>query len=253
MEDIKLLLTSIGLTKQESRCYLSLYKLKESQAGKLSKKSEIATANIYPILESLIKKGMVSYKIKNNIKIFIANSSDSINEFIEEKQKELDEQKNKLKKAISQLKTEDGTEEVSNYKYFEGILGIKSMWCELGSKLSLLNKEDTIRVFSSKEKTFENLLAFYDDFHKKRLKLDIRYKLILTKNAKEHGEKRKKHLADVRYLDLQNDVQWGIVGGFLFMYYANGKVPYAFLIDDDKFAKSFGFVFDMLWKLAKDD
>lgn len=252
MKEIESLLTSIGLTKQEARCYLALYELREAQTGALSKKSGIATANIYPVLDSLIKKGFVSYRIQNNIRIFIANSSESFNAFIEKKQEELNSQKDKVKQAILQLKISDSLiEPVSNYRYFEGISGIKSMWYELESKLHLLDKKTIIKICSSKAETFETLLAFYDQFHKTRVKLGIKYRLILTKEAKKHGEKRKKQNAEVRYMNLQNEVQWGIVGNMLFMYYATGKVPHSFLISDEKFARSFEFVFDNMWKLAK--
>lgn len=252
MNQIESLLISIGLTKQEAHCYLTLYELQEAQTGELSKASGIATANIYPVLNNLIKKGLVSYRMQNNIKIFMASPPDSFSDFVEEGQRELDEQKEKVKEAISQLKREKIKKEPqSNYKYYEGVSGIKSMWHEITSALSTLDKNIIIKVHSSKKGTFERLIGFYDEFHKVRLRLRLKYRLILTFEAKSHGEKRKKQNAEVRYMDLKNETQWGIVGNIFFMYYAVGKKPRSFLILDEKFAKSFEFVFDQLWEIAR--
>jgi sugar-specific transcriptional regulator TrmB len=252
MKDINLLLESIGLTKQESRCYLALYGLREAKTGQLSKSSGIATANIYPVLNDLMKKGLVSYRLQNNIKIFIANSPESLNKFIDEKQKKLDEQKKEVKEAISSLKVDETKNEpYSKHKYYEGVSGIKSMWYELTSKLRQVDKNTVIKIHSSKIETFENLLGFYDEFHKERVKCGLRYRLILTEEARKHGKKRQRQKAQVKYMKLENEIQWGIVGDALFMYYATGKIPVSFLITDEKFARSFEFIFDNLWMMAK--
>ncbi len=210
MKEIEELLNSIGLTKQESRCYLNLYKLREAQTGLLSKKSGIATANIYPVLESLIKKGLVSYRTQNNTWIFIANSPDVINELIKNKQEELEKKKKLIKESLSKLNIFEIVEEPkSKYKYYEGISGIKAMWYELKSQLKYVDKKSVIRVCSSRKETFENLLGFYEEFHKERVKQKLKYNLILSINSKKLGEKRKKQNSKVKYLELENDVQWG--------------------------------------------
>ena len=252
MKTTESLLESIGLTKQESKCYITLYELKEAKTGLLSKNSGIATANLYSVLNSLIKKGLVSHRLHNNIKVFIANSPESLNRFIEDKHKELNKQKKEVKEAISKLKiSEEIKEPSSNYKYYEGISGIKSMWYELRSKLKHLDKKSIIKIHSSKKETFEKLIGFYNEFHKERVRLNLRYRLILTEEARKHGEKRSRQNAEVRFMDLKNDVQWGVIGDTFFMYYATGKIPVSFLIVDEKFTKSFEFTFDELWKMAK--
>lgn len=252
MNETETLLESIGLTRQEARCYLALYELNEAKSGQLSKKSRIATANIYPVLNNLMTKGLVSYRLQNNTKIFKANPPETFNDFVENKQNELDLQKEKIAQAIRQLKVvRIEKEPQSDYKYFEGVAGIKSMWHEIEENLPMLDKNTIVKTCSSKTETFERLLGFYDQFHKTRIKLGLKYRLILTKEAKKHGEKRKKQNAEVKYMSLENEVQWGVFGNMLFMYYATGKIPRSFLIKDEKFAKSFEFVFNRVWETAE--
>ena len=164
MKTIQNILEEIGLTKQETRCYLAVYQLKESKAGKLSKESGIATSNIYPVIDSLIKKGLMSYKIKNNVKIFVPAPINSINSLIEEKQKLLNAQKKQAKKAILSLKTSNETQTISDYRYFEGMNGIKSMWTEILNYMKNSHKKKSLLLqkkllnWQNKGKIFQNIL-----------------------------------------------------------------------------------------------
>ena len=83
------ILSKIGLTNQEARTYLALLKLQEAQTGALCKDVNIASSNIYKILDSLMKKGLVSYRVQNNIKIFMPAHPETLNELFLEKQKRL--------------------------------------------------------------------------------------------------------------------------------------------------------------------
>ncbi len=52
-------------------------------------------------------------------------------------------------------------------------------------------------------------------------------------------------------MDLKQEVEWKVIGEWLFIQYTTGKIPRAFLIKDEKFAKAYQEVFDNLWKIAK--
>ncbi|MDP1694039.1 MAG: helix-turn-helix domain-containing protein, partial [Candidatus Woesearchaeota archaeon] len=64
------LFEDIGFSKGEVKVYFALLDLGETTIGPLSKKSEITAAKVYPILEKLIKKGLVSFIIKSDTKYF---------------------------------------------------------------------------------------------------------------------------------------------------------------------------------------
>ena len=247
-------LESIGLTKQEARCYLTLYRFDESKVGDLSRSSGIDRSNIYPVLEKLIDKGLVSYRVQNNTKVFIANPSESLKDLIEDKQKELEQKKRKTDEIIEQLKRSKVEEsKISNYKYYEGINGIKSMWYELEDSLSILKENRILRVHSAKKEVAELLIGFYDEFHKTRIRQKIPYRLILDTKLRVHGSKRKKQpKTEVKYLEMDNDATWGTIGDFYFIYYLFGKTPICFLIKDRKVSMTQDQVFDNLWKICKD-
>jgi sugar-specific transcriptional regulator TrmB len=241
------LLMSIGLTRQEAKCYLSLYILGEAQGGEISNKSGIATSNLYSVIENLIQKGMVSYRLQNNKKVFVASSPDVLNEFIYLKQKELDEKKKKVQTAILELKQNKVEKPQIETKYYRGLSGIKGMWYELSNTLPNIKKSEIVKIHSSKGGTYERLLGFYDLFHEERLKYNIGYHLIMDTDNKKHVEKRKRQNSKVKSVPLKNDAKWGVVGKYFFIYYLITKEPYGILIKDEKIAHTFSLMFDKIW------
>jgi HTH-type transcriptional regulator, sugar sensing transcriptional regulator len=251
MEQAKEILNKIGLTGQESRVYLALLEFQEAQTGLICKTTNIPSSNIYKILDSLMEKGLVSFRVQNNIKIFIASTPDSLNELFFEKQKKLEEERKQINELISHLnKKEILQKPQSHYKYFEGDHAVRSMWYELNNLIKTMNKNQIERIYGSKKGTYEHFIPLYNEHHKIRVKQKIKYKLILSQASKP-DMKRKRGLTEIRCLPLENDGEWGVLGDYVFIQYLTGKIPRAFLIKDEKFARMYEQVFDQLWQLAK--
>lgn len=245
-------LEKIGLTKPEAKTYLALIELKESQTGELCEKSKVPSSNIYPILNSLITKGFASYRVQNNIKVFMPSSPEIIKDLFEKKQKNIVEEGKELEHLIESLKSKQGSKEAySKYRYFEGISSIRAVWLELTEELKTFPKEETIIIYTGVKGAFESMLGVYEEFHKIRLKNKIKYKVIYPFEEEKLGEKRKKQLAEVRFMDLKNEAEWGVMGNKVFIQYITQKVPRGFLIEDEVFAFTFKQVFNQLWKQAK--
>jgi sugar-specific transcriptional regulator TrmB len=252
MNNINELLEKIGLTKQEAKTYLKLLELKEAQTGILSHESGIATSNLYHVLESLMKMGLASYRLQNNIKIFMPSPPEALNELFITKQKELDEERKQVAEAIANLKKKEIKKPpISRYKYYQGIQGIKSMWYEMNESLHSLKKGTTTKYYTGIIEAYTPLIGFYDEFHKLRVKLSIPNQAIFPFEDKKTAMRRKRQKSEVRFMDLKNEAEWGVFGNLFFIQYITAKTPRGFLIQDEKFAKTFEQVFDQLWKQAK--
>ena len=83
-------LQEIGLSKTESKVYLALLELGSALAGKITKKSGINRTNVYDALERLIEKGLVTYIIQANRKVFEPVDPNKLQEILKEKQDKLD-------------------------------------------------------------------------------------------------------------------------------------------------------------------
>ena len=250
MDKIEETLRKIGLTMQESRVYLALLDLQEAQTGMLCKHTKIASSNIYQILESLMEKGLVSFRVQNNIKIFMPSHPETLNDLFLEKQRKLDEDRKEVNDLISSLKIKKLEKEpYSNYKYFEGLTGIKSMWHEINGTI---NRGDLMRVYTGKSVSYKNMVGFLNEHHKIRVQKGVKEKLIFPLEDRELAESRKKQLAEVKFLNLKNDAEWGVWKNLFYLhYYPVKRKPQGFLIKDEVFAATFKQVFDQLWNQTR--
>ena len=107
----KLMLQELGFTEGEIKVYLALFDLGESTVGPISKKSGVTHAKVYPILNKLIEKGLVSHVIKEGRQNFSATSPNSLLEFVNKKIGFFQEEKEKIKEIIPGLITKQKTKE----------------------------------------------------------------------------------------------------------------------------------------------
>ena len=119
--DILQKLNSLGLTNTESRLYLVLLQIGESTAVQLAKEIGIHRRSIYDNIAILIKKGLVSYKLKNNVKYFEAVNPIALQGFLDEKKSTLNEILPTLTKFFEDKET---TPQIT---IIEGIEGAKSI------------------------------------------------------------------------------------------------------------------------------
>lgn len=209
MMNAKEILEKIGISGQETRTYLALLKLQESQSGSLCKETGIASSNIYQIINTLIEKGLVSYRVQNNTKIFMPSPPEVLNELFLEKQKDLEQERKEIQGLISNLKTKKPREDPqSNYKYYEGISGIKGMWHEVNS---LMKKENIELIYGSKKESYENLVSFYNEHHKQRVKKKVKAKILFSIEDKELARKRRGQLAETKFAKLETKQSGGLL------------------------------------------
>ncbi|MBI4146119.1 hypothetical protein HY489_02160, partial [Candidatus Woesearchaeota archaeon] len=172
-----------------------------------------------------------------------------LNELFLERRKNLEDEQNEIQQLVNQLKIKEITEgPQSNYKYYEGISGIKGMWHEINS---LLTEKSTEQIYGAKKQAIERLIAFYDEHHKIRNKLNAKAKIIIPYEFKSLGEQRKNKNTEVRFEDLTNEAEWGIVDDLVYIQYIITEQPRGFLIKDKIFAETFRQVFEQAWKQAK--
>lgn len=96
-------LQELGLTQGEAKVYESLLLLGSSTVGPIVKKANVAYSNIYEILNRLIKKGLVSFIIKEKTKYFQAVEPIRIKEFLDKKELDLEKSKNTFNNLLPEL------------------------------------------------------------------------------------------------------------------------------------------------------
>jgi HTH-type transcriptional regulator, sugar sensing transcriptional regulator len=242
-------LESVGLTEKEALTYLDLLKYGESQTGKICDRTKIPSSHIYAILGSLVNQGLVNYKVVNNIKVFKASDPDVLTQLFEEKESKIRDEKEKLLKSIPKLKVLPfESEKLSDFKYFYGVRGIKSLYTEV---INSWKENDEYCITSAPLASFKNLEAFFIHIvHKKRIKDKVSLKILVNSGGKKWGEVRKKMpFTKVRYLDINTKTEYGVLNDYFFLV-TYGDEPYGLLIKDRNFASTYKVFFDILWDNA---
>src|SRR3989344_1477489 len=110
-------LKELGLTNNESLIYSSLLKNGESAAGLISRLTGLHRRTVYDSIERLIEKGLISFIIKNNKKLFHAASPKRFLEIVKEKEEKLN---NILPLMLSNYNAVKEEQEIYFYKGKEG-------------------------------------------------------------------------------------------------------------------------------------
>jgi sugar-specific transcriptional regulator TrmB len=180
-------LQEIGLSDKESAVYLALLSVDNDSVVDLSKKTKINRTTIYPVLESLAKKGLIS-EVKVDKKIrFQAEPPERLVTFVERQKILFEEKAERVKDIVPQLKSvqrESGQKPVISY--YDGKEGVLSAMNEYfgdnsgGTAYFVYSKDLVDEIFTSSEVAHAK---------KNRINYKIESKAIYTK---ENGEIVKK-------------------------------------------------------------
>lgn len=124
-------LEEIGLSEKEAKVYLALLQFDTANIQQITEKSKINRTTVYPILESLTKKGLVHESITDKKTAYEAVPPEHLETFIEQQKLVLQEKLERLKEVIPQIKSiqrEKGERPI--IKFYEGHEGVFSAYEE---------------------------------------------------------------------------------------------------------------------------
>jgi len=233
------LLQNIGLTKNESKVYSALIKLKIAYVSEIYRESGVPRVNIYDILESLKSKGLVASIIKSNKKYFEPANPDILNKLYNQKIKEVQS----TKKIISNLSTlfnqQGNNNEVS---LFKGVLGVKTIMEDiLSSKTEILDYGSGV---------YPNKIKYYIKiWEAKRIKNKISMRIVLSDSKKKTTKKEK--LQEIRYINQEfKNLTSTIIYDSKVAILIWNESPLGILIDNIETADAYRNYFEVLWKDA---
>jgi len=172
-------LQQIGLSEKEAEIYVALLQSDNASVNDLAQKTKVNRTTIYPVLETLAQKGLVSEIQIDKKTHYQAEPPERLETFVERQKIVLEESSRRLADVIPQLKTiqrEAGERPV--VKYFEGREGIISSLEDFfetkdsGGEAYFVYPKDLLNeIFTKQEK---------DYYRSTRLKRNIKSKAIYT-------------------------------------------------------------------------
>lgn len=244
------ILEQIGLSKNEIKVYFALLELDQSSATPIIKKSNIPYSKLYPTLDKLLSKGLVSFVIKNNVKYFQANTPENLIEFINEKENQLSEQKKEIQALLPDLeRRRKSAKDKQEALVFESIEGVKAAFNRI---LNTLDRGEEYLVLTlGKELEEQSLITFFNNYHKKRIEKGIKARLITNIAIKDIFLKYHKYKdMKLRFSDAQIPLGIFIYGDNVMTFVWN-PVPVAFVITSKGNSEAYRNFFESLWKMAK--
>ncbi|MCR4285662.1 MAG: BlaI/MecI/CopY family transcriptional regulator [Candidatus Kaiserbacteria bacterium] len=127
-------LEEIGLSEKEAKIYLALLQVDSDSIHDIATKTKINRTTVYPVLESLGKKGLVSETQDGKKTLYQAAAPERLETYMERQKVVLQEQSARLKDIIPQIKSiqrEQGERPI--IKYFDGRDGAISAYEEFYS------------------------------------------------------------------------------------------------------------------------
>lgn len=229
-------LETAGLTRVESKVYLTLVDLGPSLAGQITKKSGIHRRTIYDALDRLAEKGLISYIVKNNRKYFEATNPSRIVDLMKEKE---DEVKNSLPELMNLFSKTKAKEETLFYK---GKDGLKNAFEDQ------INESKEILVLGASPEAGE-IMQFYFRWYNKR-RQDKKIKIKFIANIESRG-KIKAPLSEIRYLNDLGPAAMNIYADKVAIILWNKEKPVAIIIKNKEISDSYRIFFEHMWKTAK--
>ena len=240
-----------GLTDGEARVYLALLELGLATTGPIIKRSGVAKSIIYQILEKLSQKGLVSFIIKEKTKYFQASEPNKLIGFIEDKEKQLQDNKKKIERILPQLFLKQKEAGQSEVQVFEGFNGMITVHEHTYQKLSQGEEYFFLGIPPEQPVHFH---AYWQRDHLRRVKAGIKCKLLFHPKTKPNILKNRNEykFCDARYMPIElNTPSW-------FMGYKDVAVigfpsskPITVEIINKEIADSFRAYFEEFWKQAK--
>lgn len=241
------MLEEFGLTKNESKVYTTLLRLKQAKITAISSKSRLYTKNVYDSLEKLIEKGLVSSITEKNQKIFIAESPEKLKYLLQEKTQKLD---SILPSLIGMYSLMPDTKNVST---FHGREALQKRLSDIEE-----SKSHIVRVFAPTELGFvENNKSHIINLRRSLKKFNRKIHLIeidtkIARNNSKVFDKGWKGIVKRKFYPFKKSsmVNWTVAGDLFSICLFDEEMLYI-RIKSKIVSESFKEYFDALWENIK--
>jgi len=241
------------LTEKEKKVLGTLYQIGYCPVSRLSKETLINRTSLYPIIEGLIKKGLVSSSFQNGIALFEPIEQKFFKDWLVNKKKEASNQIAQLEVWLHQTKSsKQSISLVSKIKYFEGFEGVQAMYADSWRD----NKNKIIRAITDPRAAVNTMGEFfYKKYMPDRIAHGVKVKDIMTdsKEGRHEVKTSSKYLREAKLAKglFENlGVEINIYENKFAITAYDNKKPCAVIIENEKITRAMENIFEYMWKLT---
>jgi sugar-specific transcriptional regulator TrmB len=181
------LLTDIGLSDYEAKVYSTLLSHSPASAASIAKSCALSRSTVYTALNSLSGKGLVGTSYKNEVKQFVAQDPEALNDLLEREKTKVVVKEAALKKLKGLLQNNEPLLGIPKIVIFEGKEGLQKIY-----KAMLWNapKNSVMRIMRdefvwNKDWSFVFEEKWHSSVKKTRIEKNIKTRLLVNDSPVE--------------------------------------------------------------------
>lgn len=193
-------LADIGFSSKEVAVYSALIELGPQPVSVIARKSKLNRSTAYVVLESLLRRGVISRFTRSDIQHFAATNPESLLDYIDRAKKDLERSHQEIKDILPHIKSLANPYTLRpRVRYLEGPEGVKQVMEDT------LTAKETLLCYSALDKWLVGPLANYiRDYGKRRIfekQLHLRSLVYDTKIARDYlASEYPKKLTKMRWI-----------------------------------------------------
>jgi sugar-specific transcriptional regulator TrmB len=158
------LLLGLGLSLNQARVYLAILKLDKTTVGQVAKFSKVRREDVYRLLPSLEKMGLVERLLGKPAEVRATPISDALSLLVSEEKSKFDERLTDMKNNVQKLSLKD---------WKQPVLGENSIYILIAEKKAILaktsdlvgNSRKEVALIADKERIIPVLAQFSDEYN----------------------------------------------------------------------------------------
>lgn len=244
------ILSKFGLTNVESRIYLEVFKLGETQIGPIIKRTGLHRGTVYNSINNLIEKGFVCFINKSGTRHYKTSDFKAFDNFVENKQRELLDNKNKVENFLKNLGNEHENTGEQDVMVFHGVEAFKTVFLQV---YDYCKKNNCEYLFQGRGGEMQDATgeSFYRYTQKIKKKMKIQCRVILDKENVKHPY-HKLVYGNIKHLPSKfvSSVNFWVYGDSVLIVLFRAVPLTTIRITSKSLADGFRNYFEYLWKIA---
>lgn len=246
MNKLKEILIEFGFANAEIEVYFALLKLGEAKVGEIIRLSSISSSNTHDCLDKLLKKGVISYILKNKIKHFYPTKPENLKLLIKEQKDRLEKNEKDLDEIIPELYSLANKEVISQgAEIFFGFPGLKNAFKKLTDPI--IDNEFAYFFYKVEPEVVDLIHKFYSKLELDGDYNDFKQIGIASRDYEEYFGKRNNSKVQIKYTNLPIPYSVNFYSDKTLLI-SWSKDPVAFLIKSKQITNTFRKLFDEIWE-----
>lgn len=252
-------LQQLGLSAKEVSVYLSIAEIGKASAHSLAKRTGIARATVYFVLDQLEQRGLVGKEQKSSTTFYSAAAPSALRRMIEREQKAVQQKARLAEELVEAIQPyfKSTNYSVPRLRFYEGKEAVESMlYDNIESWRDSMKKLD-FTWWGYEDKNFpDEYRSFFQWYWKRSYPREASGEKVRIFSDTPWAETAEKYFSDTIFKPVPKGYDFTtsiwILGEYIIVLMTRHEPHYAFQIFDPVFSRNIKVVFEMLWNLTPD-